>query len=907
MFLTGHFFLLSSINSERRKISKRYIRSTLIRTFMPARVPHTPCCFSLPVIVMLCLAMVRSSIADAQFWQSASTEVQITHQYQGGFLGGGLSAADCDKDGMDDLLFCQQGSNAILFKGTQELLEPSLFQLQNIGEIKQFTWVDFDNDGDRDLSMTGLDMPVQLFRRDSVSLTPLPVNSGISDDSIVSYGHSWGDYDRDGDLDLFVCNYDAAFMGFVNSDNQLYRNEGNGFFTDVTLEAGFAPMVNYTFMALWMDYNRDLFPDLLVINDRYEVPNYFYHNNGDGTFTEIGAQANLDDYMFGMTATADDFDNDGDLDIYITNGTSGNKHKVNNGDGTFTDADEILGTTLNRFCWAAQFIDADRDGLQDLHICSTPHINLPGQNFLYRNYGDFFIPATENAGIESDGGWSRASAVADFNGDGLADMAICKSAPSISSVWSAVPNSNHWLKVTLEGVASNRDGVSSWIDCYTAGNRQSRYTYCGEGYLGQNSFSEFFGLGSSVMVDSLVVSWPSGVVDRWFNIPANQQLFLVEGTSRRVEITASEGLLFCADGAVSLSVDDWDDLLWSTGSSNTEVSVGETGPVWVLAMDEWGNQFVSDTLMVTQSPSPFITPIVQDVSCFGGSNGSIELLTDVDGLFYSVGGQPFFQSNLDGLTSGMYSITWVDTAGCSGFMDVQVNEPEEFQVDIVSQNVTCHGASDGSVAFSFAGGTPDYVLLGENSLTTELGPGVYIYALSDANGCMAIVSATIAEPEPLIPEITQSPEIDGSSNGAVMCAASGGTAPYSFYLDSTYAENGSWMNLSAGQYELLIADGSGCSILLDVQVESVNGVQTAIDRPMLLFPNPMVGEDILIVDSPIIAEECNVYNSNGSLVFKVYPASHRFSLNVSHLASGFYTLDVSSASDHLRARFMVVD
>jgi hypothetical protein len=855
----------------------------------------------------MCFAHFFSLSGNAQYWQPQFLDQGITHQYMGGFLGGGLSAADFDKDGFDDLLLCQRGSNALLLKSNGLTLQQWPLGLQNIGEIKQLTWVDFDNDGDRDLSMSGLNMPVQIFQNESNVLVPIAANSGISADSIVSYGHSWGDFDRDGDLDLFVCNYDAEFMGYVNSDNQLYRNEGNGLFNDITLAAGFEPMENYTFMALWMDYNRDLFPDLLVINDRYEVPNYFYHNNGDGTFTEIGAQANLDDYIFGMTATADDFDNDGDLDIYVTNGTSGNKHKVNNGDGTFTDVDEQLGTTLNRFCWAAQFIDADRDGLQDLHVCSTPHISLPGQNVLYRNNGEVFWPATDTAGIATDGGWSRASAVADFNGDGLADMAICKSAPSISSVWSAAPNGNNGLKVTLEGVESNRDGVSSWIDCYTAGNRQSRYTYCGEGYLGQNSFSEFFGMGSATIIDSLVVSWPSGIVDRWFNIPANQQLYLVEGTSNRVEVAATDGLLFCAESSVSLSLYNWAGVLWSTGSEEAEVSVGEEGPVWVLATDEWGNQFISDTLVVMQSPLPLIAAGVEDVSCFGNSNGSIELVADSEGLIYTLDGQTFFQSIAEGLTAGFYSIMWVDTLGCNGFIDVQVNEPEEFQVQMEVQNVTCSGEQDGSVLLSFAGGTPDYVVLGENVATTDLSPGDYVYALSDANGCMVIVTATITEPSPLTPQITLLPETDGSSNGSVMCSASGGTAPYSFYLDSVYSVNGEWANLTAGVYPLVITDSAGCSTWVEVQVESMSGIESAGVRRLLLFPNPILNEDMLEVQTSLLAEECIVYNSQGALVSRVNPLSHRFTLNVSNLDPGAYTLVVASAVEYERARFVVVE
>jgi hypothetical protein len=825
----------------------------------------------------------------------------------GGFLGGGLSAADFDKDGFDDLLFCQRGANALFFKSDGETLHPFPLGLQNTGEIKQLTWVDFDNDGDRDLSMTGLNMPVQLFLNESNILVPISASSGISQDSIVSYGHSWGDYDRDGDLDLFVCNYDAAFMGYANSDNQFYRNEGDGVFVDVTISAGFAPMVNYTFMALWMDYNRDLYPDLLVINDRYESPNYFYHNNGDGTFTEIGAQANLDDYIFGMTATADDFDNDGDLDIYVTNGTAGNKHKINNGDGTFTDADEQLNTTLNRFCWAAHFIDADRDGLQDLHVCTTPHVSLSGQNVLYRNYGEVFLADTDTAGIAADGGWSRSSAVGDFNGDGLADMAVCKSAPSISSVWRALPTENNSLKVTLEGVESNRDGVSTWIDCYTGEDRQTRYTYCGEGYLGQNSFSEFFGLGAYSLVDSLVVSWPSGIVDRWFNIPANQQLYLVEGSSNRVEIISPDGLLYCAESAVSLSIYGWNEQLWSTVSNESEISVGTEGPVWVLATDEWGNQFLSDTLQIFQSPFPMVDADVTDVSCFDGSDGQIQLMADMEGLQYTLDGQTYFSSGVDSLVAGTYSIMWVDTLGCSGYQDFQVDEPTEFQVNTIVHDVSCFAADDGAVEFQFTGGTPDYVVLGENVATDGLSPGVYVYALSDARGCIKLVSAVVSEPTPLNLVFSSLPEVDEGANGTMQVSVTGGYSPYEFLLDSVYSDNGTWTNLSAGEYVLWISDSVGCVVEQVVMVESLSDVIEHAGNQLLLYPNPLFSSNTLLIESSVGAEECLVYNAQGVEVYHVYPKSHRFPLRISELRPGAYTVVIQSAGERICKRFIVID
>ena len=874
---------------------------------MLLRVQKKPLNGLLPVLLCTWLVSVLPAIAQAQYWQSELLDSAMVHQYEGGFLGGGLSFADFDKDGYDDLLFCQRASNPVLLKSNQGVLQPWPLGIENTGEIKQLTWVDFDNDGDRDVSMTGLNMPVQLFQNVSNALLPLPVGSGISTQALVSYGHSWGDYDRDGDLDLFVCNYDAQFMGYMDSDNQLYRNDGNGMFSDVTLAAGFQPMSNYTFMAIWMDYNRDLFPDLLVINDRFEVPNYFYHNNGDGTFTEIGAEANLDDYIFGMTATADDFDNDGDLDVYVTNGTTGNVHKINNGDGTFTDADEQLGTTLNRFCWAAQFVDADRDGRQDLHICSTPHMSLPGQNFLYRNYGEVFMSATDSAGLASDGGWSRASAIGDFNGDGLADVAICKSAPSYSNLLSALPNDHHWLKVTLEGSQSNRDGVSSWIDCYTSGLRQSRYTYCGEGYLGQNSFSEFIGCGSHEMVDSLIVSWPSGVVDRWYNIPVDQQLHLVEGTSRRVEITSAEGFQFCVSDSIALSTNGWQQVIWSNASGSDTSHFYEPDSVWVLAQDEWGNRFLSDTLWVSHHAVPMIQAVAEDATCSGLYDGRIVLSADVAGVVYSLDNHVFFESELNSLGAGQYVVSWLDTLGCSGVLQLEVHEPLPFYAEAIATGATCYGATDGEVEFLFSGGTPDYFLLGEQVNTAQLSGGDYLFVASDANGCLQLLAVSIHEPEPLVLESTSLPETDAASNGEIACSATGGTPPYIFSLFDTASEGSNWQQLVAGMYEVSVVDSMGCTQSQQVMVDASNFVEFTSNDALLVFPNPMQLGEELFVKSPHPIDECVLIDACGKVVFQSEPSVACFHADLHLLGPGVYTIRFKAGSQYSSIRLVVVE
>lgn len=820
---------------------------------------------------MLCFCaalLIAPKPLCAQFWQPYTFPAGVIHQYSGGFLGGGVSMADFDKDGWDDVFLCSQGSNPLLLKSINGDLQPWPSGISNSGEMKQVTWVDFDNDGDRDLSITGLNMPVRIFENDSNAFIQLPPGSGISPVSLVSYGHNWGDYDLDGDLDLFVCNYDAQFMGYVNSDNQLYRNDGGGNFTDVSVEAGFVSMVNYTFMALWMDYNRDLYPDLLVINDRYEVPNYFYHNNGDGTFTEISAQANLNDYMFGMTATADDFDNDGDLDIYITNGTSGNFHKRNNGDGTFTDVNEEQGTTLNRFCWSAQFVDANRDGWQDLHICSTPHVRISGQNFLYLNSGLSYYNATESSGIAQDNGWSRSSAIGDFNRDGIADVAVCKSSPSFSSLWSGVSNDNHWLKVTLEGVQSNRDGVSTWIDLFAGGGRQSRYTYCGEGYLSQNSFSEFFGVGETSLIDSLVLHWPSGVVDRWCRIPANQQLHLVEGSSQLASIFSQSGTTLCANDSLEFIIEgDWSSVQWNIGTNDSSVTMVDEGPVFALVQDEMGNSFYTDTAWVVLNEPPVVQTNVQHVSCYGFLDGAIEIISD-EPLELSLNGTVTESNLIGGVGAGIFEVGWEDEHGCFYSSDISVEQPSPFVAQAISQNVSCAGEADGAVTFDYSGGTPGYYLVAGNELVSELPSGNYIYIVSDGNGCLQSLQVTIDEPQSLNIEMTAEPQIGETPSGSISCMVSGGTPPYSFVLNSESQSDSAWFNLASGVYVVSVFDSMGCSIQEEVMVDVLSNIEDLKNYELEIFPNPAQQNEPIFIQSRHSIEEVRVFSSRGSLVYQ---------------------------------------
>lgn len=543
-------------------------------------------------------------------------------------------------------------------------------------------------------------------------------------------------------------------------------------------------------------------------------------------------------------------------------------------------------------------MDADRDGLQDLHVCSTPHINLPGQNVFFRNNGQTFTDATEEAGISSDGGWSRASAVGDFNGDGLADMAICKSAPSYSSVWRAQENQNHWLKVTLEGVVSNRDGVSAWIDCYSPAGRQSRYTYCGEGYLGQNSFSEFLGFGSYNRIDSLLVTWPSGIVDRWYNIPTNQSLYLVEGSSRRAEIAAADGLVFCEDGFVGLSLGGWQEVEWNNGVGEAYIEVSQQGLAWAFVTDEWGNQFLSDTVLVSQNVVPGIEVIVQDVTCHGLSDGMITLFSDVGGIEFLLNGQPLSDLQNGSMGAGIYELTWTDILGCSGDFTAVITEPDTFEVAVFPQDVTCYGASDGWVDFSFNGGVEGYSILGEDVQLIDLPAGSYNYVASDGNGCLALVPFTIAEPAPLDVQVFSEPDSNGMSSGIIWCLLSGGTPPYQTMLNGEISAQAYWDSLPSGMYALEVTDSQGCLQSLIVEVEFVSQILESAEETIHIYPNPTHSGAPLTVRAPFNVYECVVFDAQGRVLSFMRPGASQFEMNISGYAPGLYVVSLRSEAKH---------
>jgi hypothetical protein len=479
------------------------------------------------------------TIFSQVLFENQATNLNINITYGSGLFGGGISFYDYNNDGLDDItLSTGLGSNFLFYKntGTSFINENLPINGGNI-ETKQVIWVDFDNDGDNDFFAAGYQSVSRLFRNDSNNVfVDVTSSCGLPLNNHNTFGSSWGDYNNDGFLDVFMSIRDENFIDY----NLLFKNNGNGTFTNMTFDSGLHLTGKLTFCAAFFDYDKDGFQDLYLANDKMLVANILYKNNGDGSFTDVSFDSGTDLIMDAMCTTIDDYNNDGYLDIYIANTnstgsdvTTGNALLENNGDGTFTNVAVNTGTQFNSIGWGSVFLDADNDSDHDLYVSSSKTGEfglLPSAFYENDGNGNFSIPI--NAGFSSDVLHSFSNAIGDVDNDGYPEIAVMNNFGESMFLWKNLcPQTNNWLKVKLVGTTSNKMGIGSWIEVGTANNVQYNYTLCGEGYLGQNSGSEFFGLGTNTIVDYIKVTWLSGNIDYFDNIAVNQTIIITENSS----------------------------------------------------------------------------------------------------------------------------------------------------------------------------------------------------------------------------------------------------------------------------------------------------------------------------------------------------------------------------------------
>jgi len=475
---------------------------------------------------------VNSNVfSQVQFSEDASLLGCVNSSYGIGSLGGGISFFDFDNDGWDDItVSSEEGSPVKFFKNNNGVFTEVTINIPDeLFETKTVQWVDFDNDGDYDFFVTSNIDSNRLYENDgSMNFTEITITSGLYIEDNITFGGSWGDYNNDGWLDLFISSRDYES---VVEYSVLYKNNGNGTFTDVTDISNLSLVNQTSFCSAFFDYNNDGWQDIYIANDR-DPKNLLYKNNGDGTFTEVGGLSNTGVSIDAMSTTIGDYNQDGWLDIYVTNTFDGNVFFENNADGTFTDIAASNGTLFESVAWGSVFLDAENDADLDLYVSGMLDGSggtLPSAFYENDGTGNYTIP--NNAGFDQDIAKSFSNAIGDIDNNGYPDITVLNYEPNNIFLWNNTsPETNNWLKVKLQGVESNRQGIGSWIEISVNGEKQFNYTLLGEGYLAQNSAYEFFGIGTASSIDYIKVTWLSGTVDFFTNPSVNTQITILEGS-----------------------------------------------------------------------------------------------------------------------------------------------------------------------------------------------------------------------------------------------------------------------------------------------------------------------------------------------------------------------------------------
>lgn len=494
--------------------------------------------------------------------------------------GSGCAFLDFDRDGWMDVLLLSPGPLAAgrsssrngLFRNRggrfHEITAGS--GLEETGYAQGVAVGDYDGDGFPDLYITGYGGN-HLFHNEGGTgrFREVTASAGVGDlDQGRRYalGAAWGDYDRDGDLDLAVAHYavwspetdEPCFnalkkRGYCSPEKyagdhpRLYRNDGGGRFTDVSTDAGWARAIGRGMGIAWLDYDGDGWQDLFIACDL--MPNLLFRNTGQGRFTEVAVEANvafgeMGSPLSGMGVAVGDYDGDGREDLHVTNFShQPNTLFRNQEGGVFENASVTSGLAEPSnplLGWGCAFLDYDLDGWQDL-IGANGHIQeeiarlVPGLTYaqpksLYHNEGDgSFRSVDEGVGDLASPSVSRGLAVADFDNDGRPDVLVNNQNSPAQLLHNEAARGQHWIAFQLEGRGKNRAAIHARLQLLAGHRRQSRVVRQNDSFCSSEDPRLYFGLGDRDHAEQVEVQWPTGRKARAVTLAADRVWRWVEG------------------------------------------------------------------------------------------------------------------------------------------------------------------------------------------------------------------------------------------------------------------------------------------------------------------------------------------------------------------------------------------
>ncbi|HXM65898.1 MAG TPA: FG-GAP-like repeat-containing protein [Candidatus Acidoferrum sp.] len=533
----------------------------------------------------------------------------------------GVSVADVDNDGFDDLYVCQpDGLPNRLYRNRGDGTFEDITAASGLGVLENTAcavFADFDNDGRQDVVVVRANGPLLFLNEGGGKFRQKPNAFQFNNVPQGTFtGAAAADYDRDGWLDVYFClyvyyqgadqyKYPVPYHDAENGPpNFMMRNNRDGTFRDVTAESGLNQNnTRYSFCCGWGDYNRDGWPDLYVAND-FGRKN-LYRNNGDGTFTDVAPQAGVEDIGAGMGVSWLDYDNDGAEDLYVADMWTAagerisaqdifkknsseevrslyRKHSMGNslfrnGGNAFQDKTASAEVGMGRWSWSSDSFDFDHDGFPDLYIANgmvsgtSRHdlnsffwrqvvANSPDQAKLSHDYEQGWSAINEL--IHSDGTWSgfernvfyannrdgtfsdvsgavgldfiedgRAFALGDFDHDGRQEVVLKnRNGPQLRILKNVVDNLPPSIIFCLRGTKGNRDAIGALVTVETETGRQTRALQAGSGFLSQHSKQLFFGLGEATGPVRASIRWPSGLVQNLHDLKPNHRVWVDEGS-----------------------------------------------------------------------------------------------------------------------------------------------------------------------------------------------------------------------------------------------------------------------------------------------------------------------------------------------------------------------------------------
>ncbi|WP_101757189.1 CRTAC1 family protein [Oceanicoccus sp. KOV_DT_Chl] len=475
---------------------------------------------------------------------------------------GGVAAGDYDGDGDIDLFIVRGdiGPN-LLYRNEGDNTFVDVAASANVANSKSATenyrhsgpaFADMDGDGDLDLFIGGIEGdPSKVYANNGDgTFSDVTAGSGIDTmSSRFSISAAFGDYDLDGDLDMFVAHWGTArTVGSPLDTEHLWKNESNAIdgirYTSVSVSAGISPSIivnssgvlgdnhDYTFTPTFADINNDRYPDLLVVGDF--LTSQVFINNQDGTFTNTTSSSEINDRN-GMGSAVGDFDSDGDLDWFVTGiwgpgEVVGNRLYENN-NAVFTDITFDADVADGSWGWGACFADFDLDGDLDIYHTNgwvdTDALDdweTDRSRLFVSNGAGVFTEQAQALGVD-DSQQGRGVVCADFDNDGDIDIFVTHRRKTTAvSIYRNDNNDNNYLAINLVGGAKNTEAAGARISVTIGSAVQIREVMIGSNFISQNPTTQIFGLGSNAQVDNVEIIWPDGTVSHYDNIAANQTL-----------------------------------------------------------------------------------------------------------------------------------------------------------------------------------------------------------------------------------------------------------------------------------------------------------------------------------------------------------------------------------------------